>query len=144
MPWRIWRIAVKLYEYLPTALVSVRRRTKKTKEHFRKLNLNLTKKSDFLRALFSPLFIECDVTWKTTDQKNKIYGLTPGPTISAARYSLWNALVVHRSHDSDPVPYVGLTLLLILALFWGFFSGFSGFLPSTRIDISKSQLIRPG
>ena len=35
-----------------------------------------------------------------------------------------------------------LSLLLVLALFRGFFSGFSGFLPSTMTNTSNSNLIR--
>ena len=43
--------------------------------------------------------------------------------------------------DSGPVPYPGqLSLLLfVLSLLRGFFSGFSGFLPSTKCNISEFQ-----
>jgi len=39
-----------------------------------------------------------------------------------------------------PGAICGLSLLLVLALLQGFFSGFSGFLPSTKTNISKFQL----
>ena len=42
----------------------------------------------------------------------------------------------------NPVPgvIIGLSLLLVLSLLRGFFSGFSGFLPSTKFNTSKFQL----
>ena len=49
------------------------------------------------------------------------------------------------THLCDPgsIPVLdvscGLSLLLVLALLRGFFSGFSGFPPSTKIDTSKFQ-----
>ena len=50
------------------------------------------------------------------------------------------ALASHQcGPGSKPGPGVisGLSLLLVLALLWGFFSGFSSFPPSKKINISK-------
>ena len=55
------------------------------------------------------------------------------------------ALASHQcGPGSNPGPGVicGLSLLLVLALLRGFFSGFSGFPPSTKIIISKFQFDR--
>ena len=52
------------------------------------------------------------------------------------------ALASHQcGPGSNPGPGVicGLSLLLVLALLRGFFSGFSGFPPSTKTNISKFQ-----
>ena len=42
--------------------------------------------------------------------------------------------------DSGPGVICGLSLLLVLALLRGFFSGFSGFPPSTKSNISKVSI----
>ena len=55
------------------------------------------------------------------------------------------ALASHQcGPGSNPGPGVicGLSLLLVLALLWGFFSGFSDFPPFTKINISKFQFDR--
>ena len=55
------------------------------------------------------------------------------------------ALASHQCvQGSIPGPGVicGLSLLLVLALLRGFFSGFSGFPPSSKINISKFQFDR--
>ena len=58
---------------------------------------------------------------------------------------MMRALASHQCvPDSIPGPGVicGSSLLLVLALLRGFFSGFSGFRPCSKINISKFQFDR--
>ena len=147
MSWRIWRIAVKLYEYLPRALVSVRRKKNENIQIFQNTLVGIW------RRKAKPYFFFVRRVWvKTADKKKKnIMDASPTRPLSAERFCLVKNegfLLVYqlnnhrekqrwRSGESSCLPsfprfrpgaLCGLGLLSAFTLLRGFFSRFSGFL----------------